>query len=273
MSIRLIVTDIDGTFFDDAHNYDVDRFNAQYAEMQKQGIRFAVASGNQLPHLHYIFDRKSPLTTFVAENGSHIVDGAKVISETMIPMQTVHELLTHLAAHEIFDNAHVRLSGKQNTYLQANDPTINDDIVQYYLHDIAVVPDLMQVNDEIYKVNLDWRYHDIETQSEKLNALFGDYLHATPSGSGSIDIIPNGVNKAFGIDQLRDYWQLSKDEIMAFGDNFNDLEMLQHVKHGYVMKNATKSMHEFGLPTTPLDNNHSGVLDMIDRVLTGTFPE
>lgn len=270
MSIRLIVTDIDGTFFDDHHAYDIARFNVQYEALQQQGIRFAVASGNQLPHLQYIFAHKSPLTTFVAENGCHIVDGSELISEALISHGTIQALLAHIASDPIFENAHVRLSGKENTYLRLDDPTKNDDIVRYYLHDIALVPALENVDDDIYKVNLDWPNQDIEKQAEILNAIF-DQLHATPSGSGSIDIIPKHINKAVGVDALREHWQLSKDEILAFGDNFNDLEMLNHVKYGYVMKNAPKSMHRFGLPTTPLDNNHSGVLDVIDQVLKGTF--
>lgn len=271
MSIRLIITDIDGTFFNDHHAYDIARFNAQYEALKQKGIRFAVASGNQLPHLEYIFAHKSPLTTFIAENGCHIVDGSELISEALIDHDTIQALLDHMASDPIFESAHVRLSGRKNTYLRLDDPTKNDDIVRYYLHDIALVPELRDVTDDIYKVNLEWSDQDIERQAALLNARFAK-LHATPSGSGSIDIIPKHINKAVGVDALRDHWHLSKDEILAFGDNFNDLEMLRHVKYGYVMKNAPKSMLQFGLPTTPLDNNHSGVLDVIDQVLQGTFP-
>lgn len=269
MAIRLIVTDIDGTFFDDAHHYDVPRFNQQLPALAAQGIQFAVASGNQLLHLKHIFAHKSPLKTFVAENGGHIVDGDHVITEVVFEDGVLQALLWCLNTDPAFEHAHLRLSGKQHTYLQEGDPTLADEGTQYYLHDIELVPDLIQVHDDIYKVNLQWDKEGVQAEASILNQQFSDDLHATPSGWDSIDIIPSGVNKAFGLTQLQHYWHLKPSEIMAFGDNFNDLEMLQHVKYGYVMQNASDAMHQFNLPVTPLDNNHSGVLDMLDRVLSG----
>ena len=54
MSVKVIVTDMDGTFFNDAKTYNQPRFMAQYQELKKRGIEFVVASGNQ-----YYQDRKS----------------------------------------------------------------------------------------------------------------------------------------------------------------------------------------------------------------------
>ncbi len=60
MSVKLIAVDMDGTFLDDLKQYNRPRFLAQYARMKEQGIRFAVASGNQYFQL-YSFFRKSPM--------------------------------------------------------------------------------------------------------------------------------------------------------------------------------------------------------------------
>ena len=46
MTIKVIVTDMDGTFLDDAKQYDRARFMAQYQELKKRDIEFVVASGN-----------------------------------------------------------------------------------------------------------------------------------------------------------------------------------------------------------------------------------
>ncbi|MCH4171589.1 MAG: Cof-type HAD-IIB family hydrolase [Lactobacillus sp.] len=269
MSIRLVVTDIDGTFFDDQHHYDVDRFNEQYQEMHRQGIHFAVASGNDLIHLHDIFEDKTPLQTFVAENGANIVDGQKPIAQSLIKPAILEPLIDRLESDPLFAGAHIHLSGKQGAYARKDDPSIHSELVRYYIPKMMAVDDLRDVSDDIYKLNLGFDQGDVMTEAQKINRLFGQHVFATPSGFGSIDVIPKGVNKAYGIDQLQQHWDLTPDEIMAFGDNFNDLEMLQHVKHGYVMKNAPEAMHQFDLPVTPLDNNASGVLDMLDRLLVG----
>ena len=47
MTVKVIVTDMDGTFLNDAKTYDPARFLAQFAQLQQRGIEFVVASGNQ----------------------------------------------------------------------------------------------------------------------------------------------------------------------------------------------------------------------------------
>lgn len=59
------------------------------------------------------------------------------------------------------------------------------------------------------------------------------------------------------------------DETMAFGDTQNDEAMLQHARLGYAMKNAEPEAKKATKLITKLDNNHSGVLDMIERLLAG----
>ena len=44
MSVKVIVTDMDGTFLNDAKTYNQPRFMAQYQELKKRGIKFVVTS-------------------------------------------------------------------------------------------------------------------------------------------------------------------------------------------------------------------------------------
>lgn len=55
MTVKVIVTDMDGTFLNDAKQYDRPRFLAQFAQLQQQGIEFVVASGNQYYQLISFF--------------------------------------------------------------------------------------------------------------------------------------------------------------------------------------------------------------------------
>ena len=54
MTVKVIVTDMDGTFLNDAKQYDRPRFLAQFAQLRQQGIEFVVASGNQYLSLIHI---------------------------------------------------------------------------------------------------------------------------------------------------------------------------------------------------------------------------
>ncbi len=47
MAIKMIVTDLDGTFYHQDLTYDKKRFNRLYKQMEENDIHFVVASGNQ----------------------------------------------------------------------------------------------------------------------------------------------------------------------------------------------------------------------------------
>ena len=77
MTIKVIVTDMDGTFLDDAKQYDRARFMAQYQELKKRDIEFVVASGNQYYQLISFFPQLKDEISFVAENGALVFEHGK----------------------------------------------------------------------------------------------------------------------------------------------------------------------------------------------------
>ena len=46
--------------------------------------------------------------------------------------------------------------------------------------------------------------------------------------------------------QLQEYFGLSRDECMAFGDNYNDIDMLDSVTYSYVMETAADDIKKHG---------------------------
>ena len=67
MTVKVIVTDMDGTFLDDAKQYDRDRFQAQFEQLKARNIEFVVASGNQYYQLISFFPELKDQISFVAE--------------------------------------------------------------------------------------------------------------------------------------------------------------------------------------------------------------
>ena len=50
--------------------------------------------------------------------------------------------------------------------------------------------------------------------------------------------------------QLQQYFGFSEDECMAFGDNYNDIDMLKSVKYAYVMDTACEDIKKYAYDTT-----------------------
>ncbi|MFP4456457.1 MAG: Cof-type HAD-IIB family hydrolase [Clostridia bacterium] len=66
-----------------------------------------------------------------------------------------------------------------------------------------------------------------------------------------IDISNVGVNKYSGIQVMQDYYNINKNDIYAFGDGYNDIEMIKNVKHGIMMGNSPKELQKHATYVAP----------------------
>lgn len=73
-----------------------------------------------------------------------------------------------------------------------------------------------------------------------------------------IEIVKHGLNKAVGIKRIADEMNIPKERIIAFGDEDNDLEMLEFAGHGIAMGNAIEPLKNIAKDTT-LTNEEDGV--------------
>ncbi len=89
----------------------------------------------------------------------------------------------------------------------------------------------------------------------------------TKSHDTFLDVIPKHGNKGEGMRFLMDYYNAKKDEIIVFGDNDNDAQMLEQIPLSFAMKNATIKAKQAATHTTDLDNNDSGVADSLEKAL------
>src|SRR5699024_10629828 len=60
----------------------------------------------------------------------------------------------------------------------------------------------------------------------------------------SCDVLPGGGSKAVGINKIMKASGLSKEHSFAFGDGFNDIEMLQEAGTGIAMGNAVEPLKQ-----------------------------
>jgi len=82
-----------------------------------------------------------------------------------------------------------------------------------------------------------------------------------------IDILPPDSSKGHGVAKLAELNGLTAENVMAIGDNFNDLEMLEYAGTPVVMGNADLSLLERDEFYTTLSNDESGVAAAIERFI------
>jgi len=265
MTIKLIATDMDGTFLNSQNDYNRPRFQKLYQKMKEKGVKFVVASGNQYYQLKSFFPEIEDEISFAAENGSYVVAEGKEIFVAKAPDELVKEVLDIL---QDFAGAKALVCGKNSAYMQKGQSQELLDYMGQYYYRLKEVDDLHKVieEDQIFKLALHFPEDEIDAAYKVLEGKLAGKMDMVISGFEDIDLLTLGVHKADGIDKLAAIWNIKPEEMAAFGDSDNDLEMLKYVKHSFAMSNARDTVKEVSSQTIA-SNDEDAVLDKIEELL------
>lgn len=95
-----------------------------------------------------------------------------------------------------------------------------------------------------------------------------DLYHGFETSPFSFELVHAKVSKVEGIKRVCEMLHIAMDEVVAFGDSGNDLEMLQSVGVGVAVANATDEIKEVADYMT-LSNNEDGIAYFIDQYIEG----
>ena len=82
-----------------------------------------------------------------------------------------------------------------------------------------------------------------------------------------LEILPKGTSKYNSINELANYLNISNDEIMAFGDGLNDIEMIEKCGIGVALANALSEVKSKANYITKKTNEELGVIDFLEEYL------
>jgi len=260
--IKLIATDMDGSFLRNDMTYDEATFKTLHAAMQRYGIQWVVASGNQYYQLKSFF-KAYPDTIYVAENGALIRDETQIYTMHAFKQAAIDQILATITT---MPDLQILVCGTKSAYaLRTEDPAHVTEMRKYY-HHLAVVDDFASIHDDVLKFAISCPPEKTMAIVDELRKKLTDYGEPTSSGHGDIDIIQPGLNKAAGLKELGDLLHIDLGEMCAFGDGGNDLEMLREVGLGVAMANAQPAVTAAADRTTD-SNEEQGVLNFISDAL------
>lgn len=84
-----------------------------------------------------------------------------------------------------------------------------------------------------------------------------------------VDVLNAGCSKGHALERWAAHRGVPRSEVMAIGDNYNDIEMLAFAGYPFIMGNASEELRGRGWPVT-LPNDQHGVAAAISQVLDGT---
>ena len=102
---------------------------------------------------------------------------------------------------------------------------------------------------------------------EKIVAKYGDLIEVRTWGGHTpcLEVVSAGVQKAMGIEQISQYYNISRQNILAFGDEDNDYEMIQYAGHGVAMVNGIDAIKNIADDMTYKSNHEDGLADYLEK--------
>ncbi|MDH6365248.1 Cof subfamily protein (haloacid dehalogenase superfamily) [Enterococcus sp. PF1-24] len=83
-----------------------------------------------------------------------------------------------------------------------------------------------------------------------------------------LEIVAKGIQKAQGIAHISEQLGIKRQNVIAFGDEHNDLEMLQEAGWGVAMANGTERAKAAANDVTNLTNHQDGLADYLEKYLS-----
>ena len=256
----MLILDLDGTLTNSKK--EITPFTRQtLIEAQRNGMRLVLASGRPtygIMPLAEILEMKKYNGYILAFNGGKIIECStnKVIYEQALP-------------DDILPLLYQRSAEAGAAILSYNGPRIlteapNDEYVQYeaFLNKMEVqatdnfLRDLPHPADKCLTVGkpdlLVWL-------EEELKKEIGERINIYRSEAFFLELVPKGIDKAASISRLLKEIGVEREEVIAMGDGFNDLSMIQYAGLGVAMTNAQEAVKAEADVITQHNNDEDGV--------------
>lgn len=233
--IKAIFFDIDGTLVSfRTHRMPDSTINA-LESLRKKGIKIFVATGRHISVINNLGNTQ--FDGYITMNGCCCLAGQNdVIYKRSIPQSDIRSFVHYLKEVNSIPCLFV-----EEHRLTVN--IINDEVKDVFnLLKFVTIPveNIDYYNDkEIFQLSA---FFPEEEEDEIMKTLPNcTTMRWYPSFT---DIITTGVSKAVGIDKIGEYFGFQANEVMAFGDGGNDIDMLRHAKIGIAMGNADDAVKD-----------------------------
>ena len=263
--VKIIFSDIDGTLINDALEV-TPRTRQALRKAVNAGTLFVPVSARMPEAIKPILKDFLPEVPMISYNGAFIQDEyGQVIDSCPMSSQTAQEICQYLekessdVAWNVYAGKRWLSQNRDNHWISREERVVGLISEEANLEQIGYLSEVHKIllmGDPIY----------METLENKLKKLYSD-LSIARSLPYYIEIMASGIHKGRAVQTLAHYYGVDMAETLAFGDNFNDLDMLEVVGKAYVMANAPQKVKE-QIGHVTADHNHDGialVLETLDK--------
>ena len=238
--IRLIASDIDGTLLQNGATEIPPEIFGHIRRLGEKGVFFCPASGRQYASLRRLFASVADQVPFLCENGAVIYGPGSpgpVLSKTIMDRRLSEELCRDIIA---LPEVEVLISGAAVCYLCPKGPGVEDQIRWFLGNRTTLLAAPEDTPEDIIKISA---YCPGGTLAMAREALFPKWeRHFRCAVAGAVWLDFTLADKGLGVRRLCGALGVGLEEVMAFGDNYNDVSMLERVGRPYLMAGAAPEL-------------------------------
>lgn len=234
--IRMVCSDLDGTLLRYDQQELEDRILNQIRALAAHGIRFCPASGRQYTSLKRLFAPVAEHCVFLCENGGVLYDNDRVLAKTPMPRALAEEIAWDFW-NDSDGKGEVMLSGENTSYLMERGLGMTDRI-RFIGNHYCSIQDPAQIPEDIVKVSV-YLEEGVENYVDRF---VPRWKQANAAVAGPKWIDTTFANKGIGVSKMCQALDIRPEEVMAFGDNYNDVSMLDIVGAPYLMQTAAQPL-------------------------------
>jgi Cof subfamily protein (haloacid dehalogenase superfamily) len=282
-TIRLLALDIDGTLTDPSYQVPARNIAALRAA-HEAGIQIVLATGRRHDYAMPIAQELGFPVCLISSNGALIRSS---VGETFftdkLPANTARELIQYMdefRGHAVltFDRA-ANIPGNDSLVLESADE-LNTTIARWMELNRPYIKFVSPLEDALTEDPLQAMYcgrvafmGGLQQRLsragflDKMTILKTQYDHRDLC---ILDILNRECSKGHALKRWSEQQGIEREQVMAIGDNYNDLEMLEYAGLPVVMGNASNDMKQSGWKVTA-SNAESGVAQAVEEVLGLAF--
>lgn len=263
----LIASDVDGTLLNDDEKV-TERTRAAVLAAVDSGAHFVLATGRPPRWVHPIVDALGIAPVSVCANGAVTYDPStdRIISACTLSAEVLAELAeiatrvipgAGLAVERVGRSAHDAATPQFVSSPGYEHAWLNPDNTEVSLDDLLSAPAV-----KLLIRKADAQSSDMAAELTKYIDVQGDITYST--NNGLLEVLPLGISKATGVEELARAYGVNAAEVVSFGDMPNDVPMLQWAGHGVAMSHAHREAIDAADEITGT-NNDDGVARILER--------
>jgi Cof subfamily protein (haloacid dehalogenase superfamily) len=238
LAIRLVAIDLDDTLLCDDFTIS-ERTLAAVRAARELGVKITLATG-RMPGSARPYAEQLALDVPVINYHGAMIQNAlsrEIIYRRVIPVNLAQEIVEFLHKKGFYVQVYLGdrvFTQELNKY---------SDIYQRIANVRIEQRDLLQLLKEeepegVEKMLVISEEHQLSSLADILNRRYSRSIHITKSKPMFLELTEITVNKGVALAGLAEIYGVSREEVMAIGDSFNDIEMIEYAGLGVAMGNA-----------------------------------